>query len=160
MRERALGRMCGCCLLGSVGAAALVGGGRGFRDVAARRRLPERAYVRTDTCACACARGCSSTHTGRCKCTCTCSCARTSASMHASGVRRGCLSSVDVCLAHLQPLYTCITRSACACAVHMHVKVYVCVYVCVYVRIVYLSVMHVRQQGTPRDMYMFMHMRM
>ena len=47
-----------------------------------------------------------------------------------------------------------------ACAVHMHVKVHGCLCVCVYVRIVYLSVMHVRQQATPRDMYMFMHMRM
>jgi len=153
--------MFGCCLLGSVGGAALVGGGRGFRDVAVRRRLPERTYVRTDTCACACARECSSTYTGRCKCTCTCSCARTSASgMHASGVRRGCLSSVDVCLAHMQPMYTRISRCAGACSVHMHVKVHGCLCVCVYVRIVYLSFMHVRQQATPRDMYMFMHMRM
>ena len=42
----------------------------------------------------------------------------------------------------------------------MHVKVHGCLCVCVYVRIVYLSVMHVRQQATPRDMYMFMHMLM
>ena len=61
---------------------------------------------------------------------------------------------VDVCRA-----WTSVSRTCNPC-IRESPGAHVCLCVCVYVRIVYLSVMHVRQQATPRDMYMFMHMRM